>query len=292
VAYLRASGVALVREALEALVHRGGGLRVLAGGDFAQTEPEALQYFRKLGGSCQAKLVSSSGLGGFHPKCYLVYTAEQASLFVGSSNFTDGGFQKNIELNLRVDLPATHPVVAAARRIFDELWRETPDLTDERLADYTRFWERCRKLGPGLIDRLPAEDKRETAMENPYVDPSTLQPGDLVQCNGQEGEVMVVVQVGNRWSVKLSVKDVGTRTLLAPRSQFQRVETPLGRAKRGDYDPPAEFDLLSAATRPLAGLRTRPAGIALELADQVGTLPGGCGPQDSQRLGAALPCRR
>jgi superfamily II DNA or RNA helicase/HKD family nuclease len=248
VAYLRVSGVALVREQVEGLVRRGGWLRVLAGGDFAQTEPEALRFFLELGGDCQARLLSSSGLGGFHPKCYLVYAGEQASLVIGSSNFTEGGLQNNIELNVRVDQRAGGAAVVAARRVFDELWDATPPLSEERLADYTRFWERCRQAGPGLIYRLPPADK-ETEMPNPFVDPAALQPGDLVQCNGQEGEVMAVTRLGEHWSVKLALKGVGPRTLLAPPSQFQRVETPLGRAKRGDFDQPAAFDLLTEGTR-------------------------------------------
>lgn len=101
IAYMRMSGLALVREAIMAFLTRGGRLRILAGGDFAQTEPDALQVLQALGGDCEAKLVSSSGLDGFHPKSYLLFTSHQALLIVGSSNFTAGGFVQNIELNVR-----------------------------------------------------------------------------------------------------------------------------------------------------------------------------------------------
>ena len=57
-------------------------------------------------------------------------------------------------------------------------------------------------------------------------------------------------QLGDRWSVvRLSVQGVGTRTLLSPPTQFQRVETPTTRAKRLDFDSPDAFDLLTEATR-------------------------------------------
>jgi len=55
VAYLRASGVALLRDATIEFLSRGGRLRVLTGGDFAQTEPDALQFFRTLGGDCERR---------------------------------------------------------------------------------------------------------------------------------------------------------------------------------------------------------------------------------------------
>ncbi len=55
VAYLRMSGVALVQDAIMAFITRGGRLRILAGGDFAQTEPDALQSFQALGRGCEAK---------------------------------------------------------------------------------------------------------------------------------------------------------------------------------------------------------------------------------------------
>jgi HKD family nuclease len=80
VAYLRVSGVALLQDAIMAFITRGGKLRILTGGDFAQTEPDALQSFQALGGDCEVKLVSSSGLDGFHPKCYLFYTTHEAAL--------------------------------------------------------------------------------------------------------------------------------------------------------------------------------------------------------------------
>jgi superfamily II DNA or RNA helicase/HKD family nuclease len=247
VAYLRESGIAPLQDALATFVARGGRLCVLAGGDFAQTEPRALEFFRQLGGKCETKLISSSGIGGFHPKCYLVYTSDVATLIVGSSNFTDGGLQKNVELNLRVDLPADDETVIAAQRIFDALWNETPSLTDERLTDYTRFCEQYHQTAPGFIYRL-AEEKEGRNMPE-WIDPAELKTGDAVQFNGQEGEVIAVTKIGERWSVRLSVQGIGTRTLLSPPTQFQRVDTPLSRAQRLDFDSPTEFDLLTEATR-------------------------------------------
>jgi HKD family nuclease len=56
-AYLRVSGIALLQDTIVEFITHGGRLRILAGGDFAQTEPDALQAFRALGGDCEIKLV-------------------------------------------------------------------------------------------------------------------------------------------------------------------------------------------------------------------------------------------
>lgn len=247
VAYLRQSGVAMLREVLTDFVGRGGQLRVLAGGDFAQTEPDALRFFLELGGSCEVRLVSSSGVQGFHPKCYLFHADDSAVLIVGSSNLTSGGLASNIELNLRVEAPASDEAIVAVQRIFDSLWDATPPLTDKRLLDYTRFWEQCHQAATGFIYRLP-EDEREVTPVAEFLDPASLKAGDMVQFNGQEGEVMTVSKLGDRWSVRLSLEGIGTRTLLSPPTQFEPVDTPLTRAKRMDFDPPVEFDLLTQAT--------------------------------------------
>lgn len=250
VAYLRVSGVILVREAVIEFIRRGGQLRLLAGGDFAQTEPDALDFFRQHGSDCQVRLISSSGVGGFHSKCYLAYDDESATLCVGSSNFTDGGLQNNVELNLRADLPCCDATIVAAQRIFDDLWDTTPPLTDEALAGYRQFWEQYHQAAGGFIFRLPPQpdQETETKMES-FVDPGQLQAGDTVQFDGKQGTFINAKQVGERWSVMLSIEGEGTKTLLSPPTKFQRVETPLSRARSMNFDSPLQWELLTEATR-------------------------------------------
>ncbi len=81
------------------------------------------------------------------------------------------------------------------------------------------------------------------------VDPADLKAGDLVQFDGRIGEVMATTQISARWQVRVSVEGEGTRGLLAPPTIFHRVETPLRRAQSLDFDTPAEFYLLTEATR-------------------------------------------
>ena len=142
-----------------------------------------------LSGDCEVKLVSSSGLDGFHPKCYLLYAGPEATLIVGSSNFTAGGIVQNIELNLRLDLAADHPTIVSARMIFDHLWNMTPPLTDERLADYRRYWEACQRQARALLYRLPQEEGKPTMPE--ATEPAgEVHIGDTVSVNSQIGQVV------------------------------------------------------------------------------------------------------
>jgi len=253
VAYLRVSGIELLREPLSELARRGGRLRLLTCGDFSQTEPEALRFLRELGGRTEVRMVSSSGLQGFHPKCYLLTSGRYSVLVVGSSNFTGGGLRDNVELNLALELPGEHETIVGARRIFDSLWEATPWLSDECFEDYRRFWEQTHNLAGRLIYRVPDTRAVPEGKEGPivpdYVDPGELQPGDLVRFNGSEGDVITVTRLGERWSVKVSVRGVGTQTLLSPPTCFERVETPLSRLAQMDFDTAEQFDLLVDATR-------------------------------------------
>jgi superfamily II DNA/RNA helicase len=85
--------------------------------------------------------------------------------------------------------------------------------------------------------------------ESGSANPAELSTGELVSFNSQEGEIISTAQIGDRWSVKLSVQGIGTKTLLCPPTEFRRLDTPITRLKRFDFDSPTEFDLLTEATR-------------------------------------------
>lgn len=67
----------------------------------------------------------------FHPKLYLFANREEqrAVLFVGSSNWSEGGFIRNVEANVVVRLDLTDPEQAACldqlEDHFDRYWTET-----------------------------------------------------------------------------------------------------------------------------------------------------------------------
>jgi len=75
-----------------------------------------------------------------HAKAYLCWYpghAEPGSAIVGSSNFTLAGFTGNTELNVRVTGDAE---MAELKRWFDELWKDSEDITGDIATELERSW--------------------------------------------------------------------------------------------------------------------------------------------------------
>ena len=64
----------------------------------------------------------------FHPKVYVFANAKSALVIIGSSNWTQGGFQRNIEANVLLRLDLADPEQKAAYdktlEVFNTYWRE------------------------------------------------------------------------------------------------------------------------------------------------------------------------
>jgi phosphatidylserine/phosphatidylglycerophosphate/cardiolipin synthase-like enzyme len=72
--------------------------QAVLGLDFDETEPEVLRQLRALG---VLRIVTKLH-GVFHPKILVAVNGSDARALVGSSNFTVGGFAKNVEVNVLV----------------------------------------------------------------------------------------------------------------------------------------------------------------------------------------------
>jgi len=78
--------------------------------------------------------------GALHAKAYLCWYenhAEKGAAVVGSSNFTLAGFEGNTELNVRVTGDAE---MEALRQWFEELWRDSKDVTEQVRLELDRSW--------------------------------------------------------------------------------------------------------------------------------------------------------
>lgn len=96
VAYVKSSGVDLLTAALKIFRKNGGRVRVLAGIDQKNTTAEALYKLMYL---CDDLYVvhDSAFAQTYHPKVYIISTAEQAWVAIGSNNLTRGGLCTNYE---------------------------------------------------------------------------------------------------------------------------------------------------------------------------------------------------
>ena len=82
--------------------------------------------------------------GPLHAKAYLCWYANHAepgAAVVGSSNFTLAGFTGNTELNVRVTGDAE---MEALRDWFENLWRDSQDISEALLTELNRSWALAR----------------------------------------------------------------------------------------------------------------------------------------------------
>ena len=137
-------------EGLRLLDQRARSLRVRAvvGLWGNQTDPVALRILARIG-----KLRLVEGDRRFHPKVYIFRGHEKTVAWVGSANFTTGGFVMNEEAMFETS--ATKSV----KKWFNELWNDCGPLDNTVIDEY----ERLRSKKPPT----PLTLERSTRIERP-----------------------------------------------------------------------------------------------------------------------------
>ena len=170
-----ASAWATSNSGLRALEQRRSSLEVRAvvGLWGNLTEPVALRILEKTG---QLRLVDASRR--FHPKVYLFRGQEKSVAWIGSANFTSGGFGIN-----------------------EEVMHETSD-TESAQNWFKRLWERCTPLGESAIDAYE-ESRQANPPATPPRSPNSpnLKPLQLLQdVRDWRGYVTALQQCDSWWS--------------------------------------------------------------------------------------------
>jgi superfamily II DNA or RNA helicase/diadenosine tetraphosphate (Ap4A) HIT family hydrolase len=181
VAFIKQSGLDLLRGHLQDLLNRQGRVRIITGDYLDVTEPEALEDLLELGPSLELYVVECSPGMSFHPKAYLFYNTKHPatghpatghspighSAYIGSSNLSRMALQTGIEWNYRVD-PTIHSAgFGAMTAAFEEL------LQDPRTKRVDTDWidrYRARRCESKLIRMDIDSDKPE-----PIPDPHAIQ---------------------------------------------------------------------------------------------------------------------
>jgi superfamily II DNA or RNA helicase/diadenosine tetraphosphate (Ap4A) HIT family hydrolase len=181
VAFIKQSGLDLLRGHLQDLLNRQGRVRIITGDYLDVTEPEALEDLLELGPSLELYVVECSPGMSFHPKAYLFYNTKHPatghpatghspighSAYIGSSNLSRMALQTGIEWNYRVD-PTIHSAgFGAMTAAFEEL------LQDPRTKRVDTDWidrYRARRRESKLIRMDIDSDKPE-----PIPDPHAIQ---------------------------------------------------------------------------------------------------------------------
>jgi HKD family nuclease len=151
VAFVSRSGLAAIDVPIKTALQAGAYLEFLVGLDMHSTEPEAIQALYKMSQEnpnvtlyCYAPFDSSAI---YHPKVYLLGVSNRAVAIVGSSNLTEGGLKKNIEVNVLIEADTQDEIMSDLYGTYNRLkfhpQRVLPDA--EFLMLYAKIYEQQRK---------------------------------------------------------------------------------------------------------------------------------------------------
>jgi superfamily II DNA or RNA helicase/diadenosine tetraphosphate (Ap4A) HIT family hydrolase len=201
VAFIKQSGVDLLRGHLLDLLDRGGKVRIITGDYLDVTEPEALEDLLELGEGLELYVVQCPVGSSFHPKAYLCYEDGSANRgFIGSSNISRMALKTGIEWNYRVDQAIHGPGFDAMAGAFEAL------LVDPRTHRVDHAWIDSYRL------RRQQQEFRRFDIEQDVGD-RPVEP-HVIQCEALEA-LARTRQDGNRAGLVVLATGLGKTWLAA-----------------------------------------------------------------------------
>lgn len=170
VAFLKVSGLTKLIPTLKKFLKSGKRISIIAGQNFALTEPEALHTLRKLfqlfptSKIYLAKANSASNV--FHPKLYLFKSKNDCCIISGSANITDGGLTNNKEASLVAQCNDSDEVWKEASSYYNSL--VSSDNADEAtllvIKQYETFYEQQKQYNK-KAKPIPTKTKSQIAFD-------------------------------------------------------------------------------------------------------------------------------
>ncbi|WP_164871960.1 phospholipase D-like domain-containing protein [Helicobacter pylori] len=106
VAFLKYSGVEVIREALVNSLEKGAEFEIIVGLDFKTTDSKSIRFlldlnktYKKLRFYCYGDKENNKTDIVFHPKIYMFDNGKEKTSIIGSTNLTKGGLENNFEVN-------------------------------------------------------------------------------------------------------------------------------------------------------------------------------------------------
>jgi len=170
VAFLKTTGLNNISKSIKEFLKSGGKLTLIAGQNFALTEPKALKYLRKLFQSYPTSKLflakANSANIVFHPKLYLFNSKNNSSIISGSANITQGGLLSNNESSIIVDCKPNEQVWIDAVHYFDNIIK--PENADEAtllvIKQYETFFEQQKQHNRNAKS-VPTKTKTQLAFD-------------------------------------------------------------------------------------------------------------------------------
>ena len=213
VAFIKQSGVDLLRGHLQDLLGRSGRVRIITGDYLDVTEPQALEELLELGPNLELYAVECSQGVSFHPKAYLFYngshlqTSSTNTAYIGSSNISRMALQTGIEWNYRVDQAIHGAGFDAMARAFEELLQD-PRTCRVDLAWIDRYRAR-RQVQP--VFRFDVDNEASQPPPSPHrIQSEALEALAKTRLGGNRaGLVVLATGLGKTW---LAAFDAARRT--------------------------------------------------------------------------------
>jgi superfamily II DNA or RNA helicase/HKD family nuclease len=207
-AFIRRTGIAPLRAALQRHTQTGRPLRVLTTTYTGSTEPEALDMLRDLGADLRVSYDTSTTR--LHAKAWLFHRDSGFSTaYVGSSNLTHSAQVSGLEWNVRVAAARNRTVVDKIAAVFESYW-EQPDFQPYD-SDVFRDAVRRDRSDAAAITLSPVEIRLEPFQER------LLEQIELARSRG--------------WHRNLLVSATGTGKTVMAAVDYARLRARLPRAR-------------------------------------------------------------
>lgn len=103
----------------------------------------------------------------FHPKVYAFFHDDRTVVYVGSSNFTDAGFRRNVECGVFLSGDPDHVKLQTFVDFIEERWRAAEKLDGDFVASYRANQARVKDAQAALCTFIPLrKPKRSRASAN------------------------------------------------------------------------------------------------------------------------------
>lgn len=234
VAFLSYRGWVELRPCLTAMVARGGELRVIVRRDARLTDAEALKELFRLE---RTRLAFGLSDTSFHPKDYLFYSGNKLTVLTSSANATYPGLTRNDEGGAII----THPDY------------QHDEAAQKMVGIYNRRWTNATPVDERSLAAFAAES-----------DKTTFSEGDLVRSTNELFRDYGIGYIQKARGAQAKVEfnpsvfmqpPYRSENKILQLAELERVDSPLERAARGQWDEAWRFELRMQAARFLTGNR-------------------------------------
>jgi len=231
VAFLSYRGWVELKPSLMAVVGRGGQLRVIVRRDVRQNSPEAVEELFHLANTQVAFGLADTA---FHPKDYLFYTGRKLTVLTSSANAIYYGLSHNDEGGAIV----THRDVT------------NDEAAQKAIAIFERRWQNATLVDEKVLAAFKADATAPAFAE-----------GDLVRSTNELYKSYGIAAF--RRSAPQAKVEFNPSVFMQPPyrsenkilhlAEIERVDSPLDRIARGQWEEPWRFELKMLAARFLTG---------------------------------------